>query len=386
MKKNYLSFIYGLLTCLFLLIAGKFGYEFYINYEKEKAEKKEASKPKLTALTSEQIFNKYQDAVVLIKHAFVYKINIGGKDFYFRDFDSNTGEISDFISYEDAKINPNVGWGTGFFIDNNGSVLTNRHVVDVKPNDGEQKQILMAFRNKLSSLVYHLQDNHYSKGEKLNGMKNRIENGYYSDEYEYNELISRFNSMKDEYIQEDSEINNFANYVDNFENQKNYVTKTSLQFGVFFNNQISNNLNDYIQYKSMKISDNPTVDLALLKPVNQTELNGRRYSVSDMSKVDSLMIKPLKITEKVIMIGFNNGANMGVTTEGVKPQLTEGNISQVTDKNKILDTVPALPGSSGSPIFDKFGRVVAVNFSGMLGTQSFNYGIQTQQIKNFLKN
>ena len=53
---------------------------------------------KLKEYTSEEIYNKFQNSVVLIKHSFVYKINIDGKDFFFKNFDANTGDISDFIT------------------------------------------------------------------------------------------------------------------------------------------------------------------------------------------------------------------------------------------------------------------------------------------------
>ena len=114
---------------------------------------------------------------------------------------------------------------------------------------------------------------------------------------------------------------------------------------------------------------------------------GRKYTVANMSKIDSVAIKPLKITQKVIMIGYNHGIEVANTSEGIKPQLTEGNISQVTDKYKMLYTIPALHGSSGSPVFDVFGRVVGVNYLSVTSTnQNFNFGIQTEQIRNFLKN
>ena len=84
------------------------------------------------------------------------------------------------------------------------------------------------------------------------------------------------------------------------------------------------------------------------------------------------------------MIGFNHGNKIAETTNGINSQLTEGNISQINDDFKMLYTIPALPGSSGSPIFDKYGRLLAVNFAGFLNTQNFNYGIQTKKLQEYL--
>lgn len=347
-------------------------------------EAKAKTEVKLTPMNGEQIFNKYQDAVVLIKHSFVYKVTIDGNDFYFKNFDKNTGTISDFISYDEAKENPNVSWGTGFFIDNQGTLLTNKHVVDVRPTEEEQKMILIGFKEKFEQFFTVSLNDYKQKLNYLSYLQNS--NSGYND-YSSDSTASGYEmqSLREELITTESDLRSFRNYLDNFDMQKNSVTKTSIQFGVFFNNQKSSSLNDYVQYKSIKISENPEVDLTIMKPVNPGELTGRKIVSADMSKIDSAIIKPLRITEKVTMLGYNYGAAIGNTSGGMKPQLTEGNISQVTDENKILYTIPALPGSSGSPVFDKFGRLVAVNFAGMTGTQSFNYGIQTQQIARFIK-
>lgn len=357
-----------------------------IGCQKEAAVHKAAKRPepvKLVSINGEQIFNKYQDAVVLIKHSFVYKISIDGEDYFFKDYDKRTGEISDFISYEEAKEDPNVSWGTGFFIDNQGTLLTNRHVVDVRPSEQEGKLILSGIKNRLENMYYSGVEDYRNKRSDFERLQyNNYNSGGYGD-YVPEEDMTR---MREDLDGAERKLDALGNFIDNFESLKNRVTKTSLQFGVFFNNQKSSTLNDYVQYKSIKISENPDVDLALMKPVNPAELTGRKIVKADMSKIDSVQIKPLKITEKVTMLGYNHGIAIGQTTSGMKPQLTEGNISQVTDENKILYTVPAMPGSSGSPVFDKFGRLVAVNFAGMTGTQSFNYGIQTQQIARFIKN
>lgn len=351
--------------------------------KKEEVIVKKAPEPKkLSPLSGEQIFHKYQDAVVLIKHSFVYKITIDGEDFFFKDYDKRTGEISEFISYEEAKEDPNVTWGTGFFIDPQGTLLTNRHVVDVRPSDEEGKLILSGIKYRLESMYYAGAEDYRSKRSDYERLQynNYNYDGYGSTVPEADMI--RMGQILDE---AEDRLNALGDYIENFEMMKNRVTKTSIQFGVFFNNQKSESLNDYVQYKSVKISENPEVDLTMMKPVNPGELIGRKIVSADMSKIDSIQIKPLKITEKVTMLGYNHGVAIGNTTSGMKPQLTEGNISQVTDENKVLYTIPALPGSSGSPVFDKFGRLVAVNFAGMTGTQSFNYGIQTQQIARFIK-
>ena len=205
MKKNYTSFIFGVITTLLIAVCGYFGYNFYKDYKKTKTQI--LQEIKLKPLTSEEIFNKYQDAVVLIKHTFIYKINVLGDDFYFNDYNPQTGQISKLMSFEEAKQNPIESWGTGFFIDNNGSILTNRHVVDVKPNTEEQRRILVAFKQELSNLFELIKSSHQNKGYELLNLKNRIENGYL-DEYEYNNMKSQYEYERDEYFKDEEITSN----------------------------------------------------------------------------------------------------------------------------------------------------------------------------------
>ena len=58
-----------------------------------------------------------------------------------------------------------------------------------------------------------------------------------------------------------------------------------------------------------------------------------------------------------------------------------GYISQNTDNIKIMYSIPALQGSSGSPVVNQYGELVAINFAGINGTQGFNYGIRVERLR-----
>ena len=47
-------------------------------------------------------------------------------------------------------------------------------------------------------------------------------------------------------------------------------------------------------------------------------------------------------------------------------------------------SIPTLPGSSGSPIIDERGNLVAVNFAGIVNTQSFNYGVLSKHLTKII--
>ncbi len=72
-----------------------------------------------------------------------------------------------------------------------------------------------------------------------------------------------------------------------------------------------------------------------------------------------------------------------LTDEGLKSQFTSGSVSQKQGE-KIMYTIPALPGSSGSPVINGKKQLVAINFAGLSGAQNFNYGIRIKYLRDLL--
>ena len=83
------------------------------------------------------------------------------------------------------------------------------------------------------------------------------------------------------------------------------------------------------------------------------------------------------------MTSFNLGPVVSLTNEGIKSQFNTGNVSQRTD-DRILYSIPALPGSSGSSVINQKGELIAINNAGLRGTQGFNYGIRVKHLRRLL--
>ena len=93
----------------------------------------------------------------------------------------------------------------------------------------------------------------------------------------------------------------------------------------------------------------------------------------------------LKIDQSLYMIGYNAGPTLATTKQGIQVQMTSGKLSQLPDGERVLYSIPTVQGSSGSPVIDEKGRLVAVNFAKLVGSDNFNFGIPMNKIKNFIK-
>lgn len=95
--------------------------------------------------------------------------------------------------------------------------------------------------------------------------------------------------------------------------------------------------------------------------------------------------KILHIDQQLYMIGYNAGPTLATTKQGIQVQMTSGKVTQLPDGDRVLYSIPTMQGSSGSPVIDSKGRLVAVNFAKLRGSDNFNFGIPMNKIAAFLK-
>ncbi|MBQ2493463.1 MAG: trypsin-like peptidase domain-containing protein, partial [Bacteroidales bacterium] len=160
------------------------------------------------------------------------------------------------------------------------------------------------------------------------------------------------------------------------------------KLGIAYNDSYVSGPADFKPCTIIRESEDENVDLALIRLADGTTPDNAAVFQTGVQKDGSIKQNTadnLTLDQQLYLIGYNQGIALASTTEGIKAQLTSGKISQKPDQYRLLYTIPILQGSSGSPVVNSYGDLVAVNFAAVSGTQSFNFGIPIHQIRNFLR-
>lgn len=330
----------------------------------------------------EKIFNDYKSSVVLIVSQYYYEVYADNVTYYY----SPSSEKKIYITEEEVLENLSSSTGTGFIISEKGEIITNNHVVNQK-DENYKTELVNLYEKAKSNILYEVR----SYTDTIEQIKTTY--NQYSDQMDYYEKQDYENRY-------DVAINGRKNLVDLYKliDNVDFSNSTSKliihKLGIAYNDSHVTEFDDLQECVVVKTSVNDKVDLALIQTKNKTFNNepnlifnfndNNPNVVESPEKYKERNIKnPIKINEDVFMIGFNRGFSLAKTKQGIKSQFTSGKISQENDGERILYTIPTLEGSSGSPIVDKWGNLVGVNFAKITNSQSFSFGVPVNEVKKF---
>lgn len=356
--------------------------------------------------TAQEIFSECSSGVVMVLNQYYYTIKMPGMMLYCTGIDENgnlqnlTGDIREIQNKKSQMF------GTGFFISKDGKILTNRHVV--KPQI-DKSQMKGALQQILYSYAYILGLRMSEINDSINMLNSEIDDAtmpYYDDYGNYIDPQqyggADVSGLRQQMMLLENEISQLTAARDNLASidMSEVSIDSQCSLGVAYNNTFVSSVNDFNKCVATQVSTDSNVDLAVLQlwgkaaPDNAYIFHFYGEKDGGESKWQQLLDvfsdkkeekKAVKLQDELYMIGYNEGIKLANTSQGIQAQITSGQVSQTPDQYKIMYTVPSLPGSSGSPVLNKQGDVVAVNFAGVSNTQGFNFGIPYWQVNTFLR-
>lgn len=344
--------------------ASYFGYTYYKNHQVEPIVEN-------TCLdTDTKIYDAYKDAVVMVKHRYAFVAKIKGKEIQL-----NIPEASEETLF-----------GTAFFVDKKGNMISNSHVLKPwnSPETIDKINIDAAnIRRKIASiLTTDISEDGYETFIASNwgnaSSEYDEEGGYHegdSEEGEGEEFVNSNEAVTDSAATSDDIAASIP--------QKDYVSEEDIEVymkTVDISVALHNSAEEWLPCTIEKISEDQSVDLGVLQLTTKETPN----TVVNIISLDNAVTndQTLRPGEKAVMIGYPLGEDLAQTVSGIKVQLYDGQISKESDGTKIQYSVTSTHGASGSPIFNNCGQLIAVNFSGVEKVQGYNFGIIAKQINS----
>lgn len=369
---------------------------------------------KKNSYTQEQLYEQTSSRVVLIQNTYYYKITLSNNGFYSTNYvfsklqDGELKNISYTISNNFNEVNDTIkstAFGTGFIISPRGTIVTNSHVINPTINKALIYQALIRYLKKQIDYC----------NQQLEETRNHLE--IFEREIRDNKrLDSQGYAMMMEGIQSSRKwIDTFTKYRNNCIRDlslSNFDVELCSEIKIAYNGSHITSSTDLID--CFVVKDVPNYDLGIIQIADgsnfwnvcklgeapkwsyeQMEVGWNNihnagtiswFTIPQDKYIFNLYNNETHNDEeiKLYMIGFNQGPTLALTNDGIKAQITQGYISQNTDSIKIMYSIPALQGSSGSPVVNQYGELVAINFAGINNTQGFNYGIRVERLREIV--
>lgn len=280
-------------------------------------------------ITDEEIYARYKNSTVLIIGYYYYKVSAGNLDLEKFGLPTEVVWANNSIQMVNGmRSRMNSFTGTGFFVSDDGKIVTNLHVTRPWLFDKEQSFISDEYKMLIATLAH---DN-----PALNAFTSQIKV----------EGVMSFLGM--------------------------------LPNGAYFS---AENLK---QCRELVGHDDINKDVAILQ-MESKKLPDTNCSIVDMNQavIDD---SGIKVGSHIYTMGFPFGLSLQdlETSKGIRILANGGSITQECTEYSFGFNAPSYGGASGSPIFNDRGQLIGVLNSGVSRSQGFNYGIKAIHAKELL--
>ncbi len=232
--------------------------------------------------------------------------------------------------------------GAGFFVTDNGYLVTNRHVVRPSTSTGwkDKEVALKNYRDQLQNYEYRLREDEQSLGNmkrSIDSNRAYIDSGRASSSEikRFNRYVTKYNRYKDRFDDNEKKFNKVNNEYKRAQSEFGFNSSVSS-----FSKKFTIILKNGKKYRARLVKVSKNYDLALLKLDNYTTPYlslAKRHRPKQGTKV------------------FAIGSPLGITDS-----LTTGIVTKA-GKNQIFTDAQILPGNSGGPLVNKNGVVLGIN-------------------------
>jgi serine protease Do len=316
-----------------------------------------------------EIYEKYKDAVVLVKHTYALQISIKGSEPF-------------QIQVEDSSLEEKTISGTGFFVSEDGKIVTNHHVAEPWKYFEDKNTDFSELKDHIAAV---LPDSIDKKDYKtyLESHWNEYYDNEGEEDYSEDEVPAATTTAAVANVDSSSVNNEVNDLISDNKSEEKAVTSqiiyTKLEDieivpkTVEISVALHGSKDDWLQCKVLKIADGDEVDVAILQLTSET----LPASVSDIVDLDNAVKddSSIKPGTNAILIGYPMGLQLANTRKGIKVQVYEGQINKESDGVSVQYNVTSTHGASGSPVFNECGQLIAVNYAGYDEAQGYNFGI-----------
>lgn len=317
---------------------------------------------------AEELFAERASGVVLVRSEFYFKVYSElGETFYFSDIERN-GKRYDInnLTDEAGDIEKVTHFGSGFFISKEGDILTAKNVVfgDIPVLDLQDavERAISAKINNLDDLLSEAEGAEIELRDNIKELQSKPQSAEVAKQIQQTAQWLRDN------LDSQRELMGSIQKMRQGRNKRRIELVCTV--GILYTGADEADLQlDECVVRNITLE--PNLDLALLQlKSKQTPKDCYIFDPDDYVRVDDI-----RVGQRAYMIGFNEGVELARTGKGLKPQITSGEISRDANVAAVLYTIPTLEGSSGSPVMDEKGRLLAINCAGMPDVEGFNWGV-----------